>query len=614
MANDARISTNLVDNSQTVSVSPNTVGYTVIKAPKGLEEPILFQKGEIQRVLDSFGYPSSTYPQIQDVIDYITGYACYVTAPFDDATAKYGGVFLTKAGTIPFTTGLSSLAISDFSTISNEEDLGTGDGSTTNFSITLSQSDYYVNQSIDIEVDGTSITISATDAEPEVLTSTPDVGSGTYTRATGVIDFTFDTAPTSGEEITVTYTSDLSSDAYMAFLSKSPQTDDLGVLAESKGSGQFEVALYRKDNDGVYTTWSDSPYLISNVSGDKDGFGNVIYAETIFEDNNYITAIVNTDLTFSTFVDDTSYIAMAGGARGDAIDGSDIATAFTASLQYPDTYNPKVIFACEDDSNIASAFETLADNYQTRSRFLLPTANDTATNLLTDTTATKHSINNRNINFFPLSWGKHTDIYNASPFVCSNMGLIAKKYADSIQLSFGGLSPMYLDENGVGGQLGSSIIELSNTALGTQWLSFNDAGMNPIRWYPGVGPTIVGDRTSASIILSDYSFTIHSEIANYILENVENQVLPAQIGKANDTFHREQVRAKSNLIVSNVSGYLEDYYIQCDSENNNADILNQRKFVITIGVIFEKNSQWIIFNFINSRSGTDIEEVVRKAS
>lgn len=614
MAIDWRINTNLFDNSQTVSISPNTKGYTVITAPKGLNTPVLFQKGETQRILDSFGYPSVTYPGIQDVIDYNLGYACWVVAPFDSASALYGGVFVTKAGTIPFTKGMTSTAVSDFSAIENEETLGTGDGSTTNFTATLSMSDYYENQSIDIEVDGTSITISATDAEPEVLTSSPDVGSGTYTRATGVVDFTFDTAPSSGSALTVTYTADLSADAYFAIFSKSPQTDDLGAKLTSNGSGSFAIALYRKDIDGVYTEWTDSPKTISNVSGAKDGFGNVIYAENVFENSNYITAVVNTALTFSTFVDDTTYVAMAGGARGSAIAGSDLASGYSTYLQDPTQYNPKVIFAVSDDSSVATALETLATSYQTRSRFLLPTANDTATNLLTDTAATKHSIDNRNINFFPLSWGTHKDLYNDSPFLCSNMGLVAKKYADSIQLSLGGLSPMYFDENGVGGQLGSSITELAQTASGTQWQSFDAAGMNPIRMYPGVGPVIVGDKTSSSTILTDYTYTIHSEIANYILENVEAQVLPAQIGKANDAFHREQVRAKADLIVSQVSDYLEDYYIQCDSENNTADILNLRKFVLTIGVIFEKNSQIIEFNFINSRSGLDIQEVVRKSA
>jgi hypothetical protein len=611
---DWRIDTKLQDNSQTVSISPNTKGYTAIKAPKGLTTPTLFQKGEVQRVLDSFGYPSTTYPQIQDVIDYVNAYACWVSAPYDSASALFGGVFVTKAGTIPFTKGLSSTAISDFSAISNEESLGTGDGSTTNFSTTLSMSDYYVNQSIDIEVDGVSITVTASDAEPEILTTDPNVGSGTYTRATGVVDFTFDTAPTSGEVITVTSTADLSSDAYFALISKSPQTDDLATLITANGSGEFILNMYRKDNDGVYVAWTDSPYTGSIVSGAKDGFGNVIYLETLLANNNYLVADVNTALTYSGLVPDTTSVAFDGGSRGDALAGSDIASAFSTYLQDPTTYNPKVIFACEDDSSVATAIETLSESYQTRSRFLLPTANDTATNLLTNTTSTKHSIDDRNINFFPLSWGIHKDLYNDNNFVCSNMGLIAKKYADSIQLSFGGLSPMYFDENGVGGQLGSSIVSLSNTASGTQWEDFDKAGMNPIRYYPGVGPVIVGDKTSSSTILTDYSYTIHSEIANYILENIEQQVLPAQIGKPNDTFHREQVRAKADLIVSQVSNYLEDYYIQCDESNNNADVRNLRKFVLTIGVIFEKNSQTIEFIFINSRSGLDIQEVVRKSA
>lgn len=134
-------------------------------------------------------------------------------------------------------------------------EVDTGDGVETVFSTTIPayQLGGYTHQSIDIEVDGVSITVSATDDPIEVLTTTPDVGSGTYNRATGEFSFTFDTAPALDEVISIVYTASLPkgtgtynrANGTLSFTFEEPVTAGLDVTATYSAdvSGNLPVSM-----------------------------------------------------------------------------------------------------------------------------------------------------------------------------------------------------------------------------------------------------------------------------------------------------------------------------------------------------------------------------------
>lgn len=616
-----RITTSLKDYSNTIGLSSTVLGFTSIKSNKGLLKPTYFDTGETNKILDFLGYPKSTAGNvaIQDVIDFNKSYPIYVSAPSGDG-GLHGGVLVTKDGSIPLASGLSDTDINDFSEITQEESLGTGNGTTTTFTTTTSLFTYYNNMSIDILVDGVSQDVTATDADPEVL-STTGGDAGTFNRTTGELSYTFFTAPTAGQEITLQYTIDVSSECYFVLLNKGQQADDMAVILTSSGSGTFELELYRQDPDDStsYNTIGDSPYTVSMVEGTKDGYGQNIYLTNVFDDDGiYLSPIVNPDITFDTFVDDTDYVDFAGGDRGDEVQPSDIVEGFDY-LTDIDTYGDvNIVFDTTGETAVASEFETLRGNdvtpgTQGRTKFLMPCSQQSISAILADTATAKFGIDNRGINIFPNPWAKHTDIYNDTPFYCSCMGLIARRYGDSKAGSYGALSPMYISENGIGGELGSSVLELANTATETQLQALNSAGLIGIKKISGLGFTIVGDRTSKSAVLSDYSFTGSSDLADFIIENIESQVLPSMIGKPNDDLHRTNITAQAELVMSGISQYLEDYAILADETNNTAEVRNRREFVLSIAVIFTPNAQTIQFNFVNTRSGTDVSQVINKS-
>lgn len=598
-----RITVKEQDRSSSLIPQTGTVGACVIRAPKGQMKPVKIYAGQEQRILNLYGDDVYTYPDIWNVIQYNLENDIWISAPYKAADALFGGVLVTKTGTIPLVSGVSSTSI-DFDAIPVKESMGTGDDSTTNFQFIIEGFAKYVHQSVDIYVAGTSIAITASDANPEVLTST--AGSGTYNRTTGQIDFTFDSAPAAGSAIQAYYEVDYSTTAYFALFDKAPQTDDKAVLITMDTSENFTINAYYKEGT-TYSVIQESPYLVSMVSGTKDGFGKIIYAEDIFTDDDYFTAVVNTALEVTTFVDDTDEVDLEGGSRGSAIS----LTEYTLGWNYfksKNSYPADIFFDCTADVGIPALFDTLRSTYQKYSAYLLPLPNQAAATAIV--TKGGYSINNRGLYFY-WNWAKVRNTYDGSNFWCAPMGKVAVKHAAMSDV-FNALAPAWIDENGHGGQLGSGIIEMAYDPLESELENLDTGQINPIYIDPQYGLIISSQRTSVTT-LSDYSYIAHSRCADYIISNILNQALPAQICKLNDDFHRTKVAILCDSLLSPMKNgnpsVLRDYKIKCDSENNTDIVLSQRKFLLWIAVKLTPFSEAIEFLFVNTAQGTNVQEV-----
>lgn len=88
------------DLSQGVASSVDTLkGFTVVKAEKGPIEPVFIPANSLATIHEVLGYPSATYPDIQEVIDFNNQYGVFVSAPYDeDAANKVPVAYVTPAG------------------------------------------------------------------------------------------------------------------------------------------------------------------------------------------------------------------------------------------------------------------------------------------------------------------------------------------------------------------------------------------------------------------------------------------------------------------------------------------------------------------------------------
>jgi len=593
--------------SPIVSNAPSTTtGAMVIKASKGNAEPVKISKGDPTELIRLFGYPSASYPHVQEALWYNEDSDIWVSAPSGADSVK-GGVLVTPTGTEPLTVGVANNDLFNFSTVDYKESIGTGDNATTNFSFVLSKT--YVNTSISkVIVNGTEIDVTATDAEPEVLSGT-GITSGTLTRGTKTLDITFDTAPILGATIEVIYQADYT-DAYYVLFSKSSHVADEKVKTKHNSAltpNQFEFDFYISDNK-KRDTLVDS-YIGSIVPNTFNASGENIYLETLLEDNPYFDVKVNTE-TFTSFVDDTSLVSFDGGSRDATFTSTEIAEGWEF-FQGASSYPVDIFMDVTGDGSVPAIFNTLRNTYQKYKRYILALPdNETAS----ESIATKigYSIDNRGLSFYS-NWAYVKENYYRTKFWTPLISKVGIKHAEIIRGAFGGLAPAWLNENSLGGQLSVTIEKIRNSYTETDLQTLDSAGVNPIVNDLTYGVLITSHKTAQDPnVLTDFSYIAHSGSADYVISNVIKQILVQQIVKLNDADHRTQVQAKADTIVDPLLG--RNIFIEainkCDEENNNATVREKRQFVLQTVVKYTPTSEFIVFDYISTPQGVSVSEYI----
>jgi hypothetical protein len=601
---DSRINVNLVDQSGFVAGGvPVVRGGAVIGSAKGTEKPQWFDAGSETEILRRLGYPSATYPDVWEVIDFNREFGIWVSAPSN--TGLHGGVIATTTGTKALTEGVADPSAFVFTAIPFSTIVGTGDGVETNFTTTIELP--YVNQSLTLIRNGsTDITVTATDAEPEVLSGT-GLSAGTLTRATGALDITFTTAPTDGDSIVAVYQIDLSLTAYYALFTKSPHAETEKLLQSyNTNTGLFDIEFYITDNRSKDVLVRS--YSLSQIEGTQNGFKENVYIDDYLVDDPYLIGVSN-DLAYTAFTDDTTRVIIGGGSRGSAISLTELTagwTYFQSSRLYPTTIHMDY----SADAGIPTIFDTLRTTYNKYADYILPLpdSEDVSTSIATKA---GYSINERGLAFY-WNWKKVKEKYNSTQFWTSQIGGVGKKWGQMYDI-YNGLAPAMVDEGGHGGQVSGGAIELRYDPSDTDVVDLANAGINPIVFDPNYGVMILHQRTGQTPnTLSDTSFIGHSRLIDLIINSIIVDVLTFQLIKLNDTNHQTQVRTKTEAILNPMLGanLLREFLVKCDDENNTDEVKSRREFKLAVSIKVTPFSETITLDFILSPQGVSVEETI----
>ena len=619
MAQSWRLKTVEKDNTEKSNVETPIMGATVIVAPKGANTFVKFNKGDTQGVINNFGYPSKDYPSIQDALDIVSKCTMYIASPYKGGT--YGGVFVTKSmGTIPFNQGVSTKEISDYSTVNFNNSVGIGDGTKTTFTYTIDYIEKYKAETLTLSLGGTDHPINLTpsgDGKKEIITDNSetviiDTGSE-LNLETGELTLVFTSAVTNGTTISIGYDMDMS-DTYFVLFDKNMQEDDLQiqVTASKDVDGAFEIVVARYDPVQLdYVQVNGSPFIVGLSDTSKDTYGDNIYIENIFGDNQQLfTAHVVTSIV-DGFHDDEGMVNLSGGSRGLEIDGSDIATLYD-QLKDTSKYQIKFCMDATVSSEVVSKFEELRTSYQKRCRFIYGTQDVSGQTIVENPSTYNYGITaNRGMYQYCLHWGIHKDVYQGNDFKCSNIGLIAGRNYDAMNAGYA-YAPAWIDENGVGGILGSQILKLSQESTSEDILEeLDNLNFNAVVNDYNYGAMIVGWRTRQvkKTVLSNIP---QSSLQDQLIEQIEKQVLPSRIGKIIDESTYSVVRSGCNNIISGYAQYLEDYYVWCDSENNTPQTRENEQLIVTIGVSYKNFARTILLTFTCYKNGLDVKEEMMK--
>ena len=616
MAQSWRLKTVEIDNTEKTTTSTPIVGATVIVSPKGANTFTRFNKGDTQGVLDMFGYPSKDYPTIQDALDIVSKCSMYIASPYKGGT--YGGVFVTKSmGSIPFNTGVSTKIISDYSAVNFTNQIGISDGLTLTYTYKIDYIQKYNAESLKLFIDGTEHTISiSTNENIETIT---DNGEGsildegcTLNKTTGDLTLVFSTGIPNGTTISIGYTMDMS-DTYFVLFDKNMQEDDLQVMVSLSDDVEdaFEIVVARWNPINLeYVEVKNSPFLVGLSDKSKDTYGDNIYIENIFGDNQQLFDVHVVTSIVDGFTNDTSMVKLKGGSRGETPTGADVASIYD---QLVDTSKYQLKFCVDgtNNSEVISKYEYLRINYQKRCRFVYCTADVDGATIVDNPNTYNFGITaNRGMYQYCLNWGIHKDVYQGNDFKCSNMGLIAGRIVDALNNGTG--CPAWIDENGVGGILGSSIVKLSKEGTSEDILEqLDNLNFNAVVNDYNYGAMIVGWRTR-QVKKTVYSNIPQSSLADTIIEQIETQVLPSRIGKLIDESSYSVVRSGIGNIMSTYSNFFEDYYVWCDSENNTPEMRENEQLVVTVGVSFKNYARTILLTFSCYKNGVDVKEEMTK--
>lgn len=616
MAQSWRIKTKEIDDTEKTTTSTPIIGASVIVSPKGPRNFIKFNRGDTQGVINTFGYPSAEYPTIQDALDIVSKCTMWLASPYKGGT--YGGVFVTPKGTIPFNLGVQTKEFEDYSSIAFTDSIGIGDGLTTNFTFTIKDIDFYVGRSLSLSIDGIQheIEIAVEDNIETItdLTASEQILASdcTLNTETGELTLNFINPIAQGSDVSIGYNMNLSSTLFVLF-DKNMQEDDLKVkvnLSENEDNA-FDISVYRFNPiTSEYDEVANSPFTVGLSETSKNTYGDNIFIESVFNDNQQLFDAHVVNSVFTSFVNDTEAVNVKGGSRGDTPEGADIANVYN-ELKNTNKFKIKFCVDGTNKSEVISKFEDLRNNHQLRCRYLYCTA-DVSGNEIVDSPSTYNFgiTANRGMYQYCLNWGIHKDIYQGNDFKCSNMGLIAGRLVDALNAGTG--CPAWIDENGVGGILGSSITKLTQNDTSEDTLEeLDNLNFNAVVNDYTYGPMIVGWRTR-QVKKTVYSNIPQSSLADTVIEEIVDQVLPLRIGKLIDESSYSLVRNGCESILNTYTNFFEDFYVWCDSENNTPEMREKEELVVTVGVVFKNYARTVELTFRSFRAGTNVEETLKQ--
>ena len=593
MATSWRIKAALSDKTEIASSDSPIIGATSILAPMGPKKWTFFKKGDSNGILNAFGYPSKKYPAIQDLLDINAKCGMWACRPYKGG--KFGGVFVTKNGTVPFEEGVSTKKIESFTNVTTSTFVGDADGEKTEFTVSVNR---YVESSAKVYVD------------ESLKTSNVNV-----VVSDNVATITFDEAPKSGK-ITLEYKMDVS-DTIFVLYNHDMQKDNLAVkVIKSKDvDDAFSIAIYRFDEiNNVWEEITSSPKVVGLKDNSKDNYGKNIFIERVFDDDAQIlmsAQLVNADFDVSTFEDDTSYVKLNGGELGEECTDSDLPILYD-ELKDTTKYQLKFCFDSNASSSVVAKFEELRNNSQKYCRFLYCAPVLSADEIITSPDSAHFGVtSNRGLYCYVLNHGIHTDLYNGADFPCANMGIIAGKIVD--MLSLGGGAPMWVNGDGdVGGQLGSSITKLINSDVTEEQLEQLDTlGLNAIVNDPTYGMMIVSQKTR-QVKLTVFSYIAQSSITDTIMSRIIAEVFPSKIGKVLDGTLFTKTTLGMEQIVRTYAPWLEDWICLCDTTNNTDETRQNQILNCNIGLVYRGFAEKIILNVAVGSIGTNVQELVSK--
>ena len=629
-----------------VSTSTRVLGYTVVDAEKGPCKPVRIPAGSTEKIQSIFGYTSARYPMIQEALDFNAGYDLFISAPYDATCSKVGIAYVTDKGIfaadpvelngtyiedlsedsdieIPGITSKSSLSMKKAGQLVSEAKI---EPSGKTVAITKS------NQAVNLKAEDTLTIRTGTEERTVLIKADTDGSLGAYShvekstlRETGLTKVGTVTAGT----ITFNSASSLPGDFFHeetieANLAKSTfkfyqagegfeeSTKVYAVIYQRYASNRttkisYKPQIIQKDKAFTFTVSETiSPtrtiskkYTLSLDVAAKDGFGASLGYDSVLANDSFIGLyLLSDDIEGASFGEGSCSLEGTRVSPTTLEDG----WLFPEKPEYGDV---DLFFNSEVDPDPNSSFFTLADRtpYPVQGFLFSMTPSD-----LEDISPLSFGSRYWNI------CGKFTRVstYTKEKYVSGLVGNRALMQAKIIEGGYGGIAPMFLNENGMGGQLSVSVRKALNSWDKNEVDILTDNNYNPIIKDPTYGLLVVGQKTCQAGALSDWSYIGH--VCSFIaLEKaLIDPVLIPQIGKPNNDYYRDlrktQVEAYLSPRISGSRAIWADAVVDTSTREgvNDEAALAAKEFRIVIKVQPNIYSEYVTLTLASYPQGVEL--------
>lgn len=363
-----------------------------------------------------------------------------------------------------------------------------------------------------------------------------------------------------------------------------------------KVSGAFLINVYVGST--LVETWT-----ASRVPGAKDGFNRNIYVEDILLESEYIRAVDNTAVDSSVLPKENSTAAtLVGGADGAAVSESEIILGyekFANKDQYPLTF---IMDGGAAIDNVHKAIISVA-----RGRLdcfgILSTpyaAEAAADSYLNDVIAYKNETLNESTPYAAI-YTSHLKIYDADndrSIYVSPDGYVAALYAETAD-SFAPYYPVSGYDRGNLSALQVNGVRRIYTE-GERDLLY-DAGINPIRFIPGRGIVLWGQKTlyGTPSALDRINVVMLLVVIRPAIEDYLNELLFELNTLSVDTGVRFLVKTRiAAYLDKHVPNGIYDYRVICDDTNNTAQDVDNNRLNVWVFIKPTKDIEEIMFKTI----------------
>lgn len=427
----------------------------------------------------------------------------------------------------------------------------------------------------------------------------PDTSTGiaafTEATATGVVD---PTAYIQDTEAMVLYAAD------QGEWSKDLRVEIVTDPAVVKEADAFIINVYFKDNVVVPV----ETFTVSRIDGKKDGYGKNIFLDEALEASNYIRGISNVLVPDTTLPEasasKTDLIKFVAGDDGAPVTESDMIAA--ADLMANKNSYPMTLFLDGGWATVGfqkKLIEICENRKDSMAILSVPIASEMSNDYLNEIVDYRKTVLNANSSHGAL-FSCHveiTDKFNDRTIYVAPDGYAAA----SINFSSANYEIWYPPAGFKRGNLNvnDTLIRFKDGDMDFLY----DEGINPIRFYPGKGIAIWGQKTLSSrpsaldrmnvrLLLMVIEPAIAEFLEDYLFDlNTDGIRTLVRVGIEN---YMENIKARNGVY---------DFYVVCDDTNNSGVDIDNHRMNVDVFIKPVQSIEYVYFTTVLTPTGVDFK-------